>query len=834
MLGNCNECGADVQIRPFPYPFASALSIVSDVDGASKARYEGYVGQIVRKHGLDFGDSTWLRMSCETVAAGIPISHGLGFFSRYFGFGGDDVERTFVRTRTFFESLGEYHLGNLDHFHAFVNRGPRVAVLEGGTVTAQGVEFELTDFETAGFWRCGDIYIEMVCVVMRGENAPDVADIVVAESNGRLTRYGRAVSGPAAEPGETVLCFVPDAGVDDNPAHPLLPQIARVSVEFSEAGAASRIARVLLASSPASILFDRIRVLRERFNVETPLMVEHGGQHLRSIWMRQRRDGEQDQYIANNPGRIAAFNGAHSSEKDGLVFSTDADDPRSVARVLPELSADFEVRFVVPQAATSNTGWSAEKMVQPFESRAGTVVYQVHRTLPNLTEPVGKALFDGTQSLSENFPTRLDRVLDASSANPGLYWPIYTHLGGIGVQIADANLPSPYFQGDALHRLQDRTFNISGNVAPNGRIWTVRASTLYDYALIHRSIPDHATWTDANTVRIASWHDPVLNKTLPRSPAQLYGLTFYVADPARAKVLLDGEPIRLLARNQADETGRPSVTICEAEIRHLVFDALDPLQKAGLEAQLAGGNWRFTRAEKQAPAFGRLSVSRGQSASLQIPMYGWSAVGSQLLRVIGRRSKSGSMGLVLETVSGGKFFFGDRALLDTIEPVTAHYIFEHDRGTGLRNIAAPFHCMRWAQGSATGGPLPSHALASITLHCAGGRGAYADFGDLALLRPRATSLNHGEAPSYCLGGVVPEFKPEQGVWAQAKGKSGAVSTTVDQRGWFCFPQLPEGIYNVWTEGEGGKIYDRRGPLVELRGDVMNLELSRKSSDRSSA
>ena len=817
-----------MQIRSFPYPFASALSIVSDVDGASKARYEGYVGQIVRKHGLDFGDSTWLRMSCEAVAAGIPISHGLGFFSRYFGFGGDDVERTFVRTRTFFESLGEYHLGNLDHFHAFVNRGPRVAVLEGGTVTAQGVEFELTGFETAGFWRCSDIYIEMVCVVARGENAPDVAGIVVADRNGRLTRYGRAVSGPAAEPGETVLCFVPDASVDDGQTHPQLDHIARVRIESSEPDMASRMVRVLLVSSPATILFDRIRVLRERFNVEMPLVTEHGGQHFRSIWMRARRDTEQDQYIAQNPGRIAAFNGAHSSEKDGLVFSVDADDPRSMARVLPELPRDFEVRFVVPQAATSNTGWSAEKMVQPFESRVGTNVYQVHRTLPNLNEPAGKALFDGTQSLSENFLPRLDRVLDVSSENPGLYWPIYTHLGGIGVQVADANLPSPYLQGDALHRLQDRTFNISGNVASNGRLWTVRASTLYDYALIHRSIPDHVTWKDANTIEITSWRDPVLDKTLPRSPAQLYGLTFYVDDPSRAKVRLDGQPVRALARNPADETGRPSVTILEAEIRHCVFDALDPLQKAGLEAELSGGTWRFSRAEKDIAPHGRLAVSRGTAASLRLPMFGWTAEGAQLLSFLGHGSKSASFGIVLETESGGRFYFGDRAVLESIGPVTAHYLLERHAGAGLRDMVAPFHCLTWAAESVPGGPMPGQSLAAITLHCMGGRGAYADFGQLSLLRPRATSLNHSGAPSYCLGGTVVEFASAQAVYAQPKGKAGALSTAVDQRGRFCFPKLPSGVYTVWTEAAAGKVYDRRGAEIELRSDTMTLHLECKT------
>lgn len=821
-------------IRAFPYPFGSALTVVSDVDGSSKARYEGYIGDMVRKLGLDFGDSTWLRASCESKPSETPIANGLGFFSRHFGLGNSEVARTFVRTRTLLESIAEYHAGNLDHFHAFVSRGPRVAVLEKGEAIAEGVVFEIAQVETQGYWRSGDIYIDAVCVVMRGGPEGVIRQIVLTERDGRTAEFSRPVSAPEGEAGARQAMFALTGSAEDDKPHPQLDNIASVRIAFTATDAAPQIERVLLVSGSNAVLLDRLKVLRDRFNVETPLVTEHSGLHFRSAIMSARRDAEQDGYIAAHPGLVAALNGMHRTPEQGLMFSTDADDPASVARVLPELGAEFEVRFLVPQAATSNTGWTAERMVVPLKTRAGTVAYQAHRTLPNLNEPANKAAFDGTFSRQENFAARLSKVLDASEAKPGLYWPIYTHLGGITVPVADHALPSPYFEGDALAQLQDRIYNITGSVSPDARLWLARSSTFYDYALIRRSIADHVTASDANTVEISSWHDPVLNKTLPRSPAQLYGLTFYVDDPARARVLLDDRPIWLLARNARDETGRFSVTICEAEIRHLVFDALDPLQKAGLEAQVNGGNWRFMRAEKDTPAFGRLTVSRGQSASLRIPMHGWCAVGSQLLSLIGRHSKNGSMGLTLETVGGGRFFFGDRALLEIIEPVTAHYLFEHDKSTGLRTMAAPFHCLSWAEGAVAGGPMPSHPLAAITLHCAGSRGAYADFGVLTLLRPRATSLNHGDSPSYCLGGAVPEFKPSQTVYAQVKGKAGAVSAGVDQRGWFCFTNLPEGIYNVWAEGETGKVYDRRGPLVELRGDVMNLELSRKSSDRSSA
>jgi len=819
-------------IRAFPYPFASALTIVSDVDGASRARYEGYVGDIVRKLGLDFGDSTWLKTSSEASAGPVPIANGLGFFSHQFGIGNSEVAQTFARTRTFLESLSEYHAGNLDHFHAFVNRGPRAVILERGEPSQDGLRFELANFETEGFWRCGGIHIDAVCVVARGATELAVARVVVTQRNGQIAEFDRQVAAPETDTGDRQTMFVISGSAEDDRPIPRLDEIAQVSVDVPSD--ASQIQRVVLVSASTNVLLDRLRLLRTKFNVEIPLVTEHSGLHFRSAAMAARRDAEQDGYLASHHDAVAALNGAHRTQEQRLVFSTDADDPASLARVLPELGAEFEVRFLVPQAATSNTGWSVERMVVPLNTRVGTVAYQVHRTLPNLSQPANNAAFDGTFSRQENFGTRLDKVLDTSEAKPGLYWPIYTHLGGITAPIADHALPSPYFEGDALNRLQDRVYNVTGSVTGDARIWMARSTVFYDYALIAGAIAGHTTMIDANTVEISSWHDPVLNKTLPRSPAQLYGLTFYVDNPARARVLLDGQPIPLLARNSRDDTARFSVTICEAEIRHLVFDALDPLQKAGLEARLNGGNWRFSLAEHGTPAFGRLTVSRGSSANLRIPMHGWCAVGSQLLSLIGRRSKSGSMGLTLETTSGGQFFFGDHALLDVIEPVTAHYTFEHEQGTGLRTIAAPFHCLAWAEGAVQGGPMPNHALAAITLHCAGSRGAYADFGALTFLRPRATSLNHGDAPSYCLGGVVPDFKVLKTVYAQAKGKAGVASASVDQRGWFCFTLLPEGVYNVWAEDEIGKVYDRRGPFVELTGDVMNLELSRKSTDKSSA
>ena len=39
------------------------------------------------------------------------------------------------------------------------------------------------------------------------------------------------------------------------------------------------------------------------------------------------------------------------------------------------------------------------------------------------------------------------------------------------------------------------------------------------------------------------------------------GLSFYVSDPARTRVTVNGQPVTRLQQNPKDETGRPSVSI---------------------------------------------------------------------------------------------------------------------------------------------------------------------------------------------------------------------------------------------------------------------------------
>jgi hypothetical protein len=386
--------------------------------------------------------------------------------------------------------------------------------------------------------------------------------------------------------------------------------------------------------------------------------------------------------------------------------------------------------------------------------------------------------------------------------------------------------------------LQDRVFAISGSRPERERVWFTRASVIYDYALMIRGIGEHVSRLDADTVIIESWMDEALDKRLPRSPTQLYGLTFYVDDPVRAEVRLDGEVIESLVRNSPDETGRASVTVAECDIRNTIFDQLDPLANDGGSTSPIGGQWTWHPRLSGAPAFGRLEVastvadddSGGDLALLAIPLRGWCAAGAQLARLKARRHGGVRFGVVLETETGAAFFIGDREVAPRLgRPVAASYFLDrHDAADGSwSTIVTPFYDLGWSEDCAPGGPMPSHPLKTLTLACAGPPGAAVDLAGLALLRPR-TSVRPGDSDSgFCVGGQVEGFAPGQAVQLSAsEGANPPIrSVSVDQCGWFCYEGVRPGVYRLWSATADGEMHDRRGPLIEVGAHLMSLVLS---------
>ncbi len=831
-------------IRLLPYPFGSALAIVSDVDSSSRERYDGYVGMLVDELGLDFGDSTWLRWQYLHERQK-PTSNGFGFFSRHFSLGKSEDPSLYGPTRTFNESVAEFHRGNIDHFHSFLSKGPRVVSARNFEIAGDTIEVEYLGFEKGGLWAAQDIFVFGVCVVSHPGAKLSVAEIIVIEADGRETRSYRPASFSAPDDGRDRQLFLLDRPPENEEPVPELLAVRKVRIRFDDARNANDVDRILLTDVNGKLILDRLGYLRDRFNVEVALITEHAGRHFRNPSRGRWNDDQVKEHIEQANGPFGAYNGNLVDDSGDLVFATDSDNPHSFGRVLPELTVDFDCRFFVPMAAGRAFGWSPLELLSPSPTSSGGGFYWARRMLPNIVKPEGRKRFDGTRSKQDTFAVRISRILDYASDEPGLFYPIYTHLGRgsspednrlleeqtLKAIQGDLALSDKYFEPGPLHALQDRVFNMSGRCEQRDRMWLTRASVLYDYALMLLLIGDQVDRPDANTIEIRSWLDPVLGKTLPVSAAQLYGLTFHVDDPAAARVSLDGAPVELLARNGPDDSGRHSVTIAESEIQLPVFERLDPCRAQPIEPE--AGEWTW-HPEGERP-FGRLTRLEGPQerskgiASLRIPMNGWAPSGAQALAVSIRNGAKARFGIVLETISGGTFCIGDKSLFARHLPYAmASYLFRQRDRTPEEwtTLVAPFSDLAWADNVAPGGPLPNHALKSITLLCFGPAPSAVDFARLRFLRPRATSRHAARVSGYCLGGSITPPADRQSVHAEPVDTSREpVTVATDQRGYFCFNGLQAGIYRVWSDGEAGHCIDHRGELVDVSTNITTLALA---------
>lgn len=799
-------------IRLLPYPFDSALAVVSDIDASCKVAIQNYVGTLVRRLGFDFGDSIWLTSSIEE--GDFPPA-GQGFLNADFTGRPEEHDEATVPLYTLAEAVAEYHRGNVDHLHAFTQAGPRVLILRPVTREECSVTVKMPDLQNVAIERAEALYAFGVSVAGRFAEDCAAPRISVLSRNGSIDRSLSEADrfGIADRQQINLVSVAPAAGPSN--AIPVY-DIAEIQVVFSSPEVAATLDQLLVVTAPRALLLDRLRWLRERQAVGMTLITEHAGKHFRTKGRTEKFDTELAETIRASDAPNA-HNGRYIDEAGRTIFSTDADDLESVSRVLPDLVQDHDVRFIVPAAATSPLGWPVVDLVTPTSTRAGGDIYWANRTKPNLTEPEGKRKFDSTRTRHSTFTQRIEKVLQGTIESPGGCWPIYTHLGG--TDTGQHVMPEPYFDDEHLLALQDRVFGITRQRARGHRIWFTRASTLYDYALAIRSIGDHVERPDANTVAITSWHDATLDKRMPTCAAQLYGLTFAVDDAAEARVTLDGVPIETLYRNRRTAGGGASVTIAETGLRWPVVGKVDPV--AAIRDVAVAGDWTW----RDETGVGRLAATDDGLASLRLPLDGRQAEGSQALSVDVCRDADALFGITVETTSGAQFFFGDRPVAVKLGIAFAAEALVHPRmrrdGERQRHAFA-FHDLAWAAGAEPGGALPNHSLAAVTLWTLARPGKGATFADVAFLRPH--TRRGGD--DFCLAGLAAGAFGSTVEAVRVAGDGVPETTSVDAHGHFCFGVLPPGAYQVRNLDAGATWVDTTRAIIDLSAHVVDLRLTR--------
>ena len=569
-------------VRMFPHPFYSAFSLVSDCDKSGRDDYVAYKTQLVDILGLDFGDSC--RLQDRTY--GGTDTDGLCFYNcDGKGPPAADEDKDLNEVLGFLEMLREVHLGNIDHYHFYSGSGPRIFYLSSVMQIDNNywqVNFD-DGFENKSYrqkrlkgnfnFRGDYLPILAIAVVPSAGTIPDGTEITIRQDNGNLLKYDRHYFNDIWHPRFSYSDV--EAGyyrLDTvNGIHlPLAKSVKHIDIKLPENNEQCVISGVFLINSDRLQILSMLDNIYNHYNFRTNIFTDHGSRYLVDSRAEARHSRENYKRVFEKP--VAALSSS-VKEKD-LYYSSMGDDPDSFAYTLPELKNDFNVRMVNPGGSTSEVGSTFDILnaVVPARTRDGSLMYVARRMAPELLDNNGNRhqLYNdmGTRTL----PLRISTILRGKSEIKHPVYPMYTHLGNL---MPKSDRTDPYYPWDVLHELQNRVFNINGSITGPDRIWFTRASELYDYSLILRSIGPHIERADDNRIIIRSWRDHVLDKKLPVSANQLHGLTFYVKDRNKARVFLDDYELLDLTRNTRDETGKESVTVIGSSIRHIIFDDID-------------------------------------------------------------------------------------------------------------------------------------------------------------------------------------------------------------------------------------------------------------------
>ncbi len=817
-------------VRLLPPPLGHGVAVLSDIDDSNRERSSLYHGQLIEEHGLDFGDSMWLygRIAVAYVQDNDDEFHvravsglGLGHPS-----GDPEVWTTddLKTVRSSQEMIVGTLRGDFDHYHTFLPTGHRIVWLGKPSVDGCDVVFPIRDHQRLGYFRTTEMRVAGLAVVGSEEAVKQVESASVhgaylpegiekeqlafrletAES--RQSRFGDDHEGSA--------WLVPAQPIGrENPlVHLWLTDEVRIRCATPEAAAAVRSVGVVNATRP--LILDRLRELDEQWNVRTSLITEHSGYcFLNTSSLRHhlaRAVKETENVEVSNPEILHSL-------RIGWVegpgqFSALGDDPESFVCLFPELTSELGFRFINAGGLTASPdfNYDATNVVAPSLVRDGSGVYICRRTLPTLPDGIDPKDPVLRFARAPSFSVRLRKMFELMAENPGRLWPIYTHLGG--TQPLEET-PVPYLEQEPVRELQDRVYNITGTVKPADRVWFVRGTGMCEHSMLMQRIGSQIERPDADTVVIRKWHDNILDCDLPVSVNQTYGLTFKVRNLAKARVLLEGEPIEQLAR--FEHRGGSWVTAMPSVIRETVLGGVNPLSRPDVDARLEQLRAKWIDGGKTPPPLnhgGVLELSgswRGVGRASFVP--NWiNATGAQgFTWSVEHASRKAALAWLIETVDGGRFAFGDAKLIKPITDLTA-WRFEVVPEDGV--VTVPFWDMQWSKGAAPGGPLPMRRLSRISLIVRGS----VRVSEVSFLRPSPAQRDE-PVRGVVVAGCVPRDQVDS--WTVKLEEPGAAVQTCcpDLVGFFAFSGVGSPVCRLWAEDQSGRRFAPvGGEMTETR------------------
>jgi hypothetical protein len=582
---------SDSRIRPLPYPYYRAVSIVSDCC-ATRSSDLFYTGSLLsRKYGLDVGGS-FFPYTSMTATETVPGAGGLPAL-----FWGDEprprtspVKIESGTVDLFPLLLTYYYRGWVDHFHNWSAE----ASSPGTVVAPQTLTLDESGSKTTDLTVCGGVlggHFEGLQVSLEASEGVESFELSIRDQAGHwhhLVRgtglNGRAGWDVTATPRDQLGTVWLPFAKEQNPlvlrtlerggpdGHPL--QAARLRVT-GKAGATVAVKAMRLYDVSREDVARQLELMKH-FNVLPACQSYHGGF---TSWTNLL-----DPVVPITLTSPKAGGGQVTEPYPRPPFGAVPSAPTYYADLLRQASCCFLSR--PDRGPVSGT-----ETIQAAPLADGSNWYQIKTRDRQYAD--GPATGVTPQDMhGENIGHLVGNFL-ATPPRFGERAFFYTHLNffNAGAFEGEAGSPAQMHQVKrftpqterALELLANLQYDLDGRRAPHQRVWVAPLSVQARHWRVAQELGKHTSF-DGDTVRVTSWRDAATGQTVP-DPAfpalDLHGQTVYVTDPAKTHIFLDGTELTALQRNPPDHTGRPSVTIVDTGCANVVFDELDLYEQTG-------------------------------------------------------------------------------------------------------------------------------------------------------------------------------------------------------------------------------------------------------------